>query len=219
MTVSLTTYAQLQASVVEICERTGDTAFTNNVPAMVLLAENMLNREFPAIETDAALTGTVNSRTISLSALSMVQPVALFLARTGQDEVELSQQADGTFPYKSASDVPSYWAIDGTNIDFDCPLREAYPFRFRYRQKLALATTDPNWLLTNYPDVYLSATIVEAANFMEDVPNLARWKGRLEEAIRQIKHTIMQSNRGTLGVDPMYSMMNRRAYNIETDSV
>lgn len=224
MTVSLTDYAGLRASVVELCERTADTAFTNNVPAMVLLAENMLNRELPAIELDVTLTGTINSRRLNIPSQSLtietfLQPVALFLARTGMDEVMLDQQADGSFPYKSASGVPKYWAMDdGANIDFDCPLLEAYPFRFRSRQKLALATTDPNWLLTNHPDVYLSATIVEAANFMEDVPNLARWKGRLEESLGELKHTLAQFRRGTLSLDPMFGVVNRRTYNITTDT-
>lgn len=214
MTIDLSTYVGLQAAVVEISERTGDTAFTNNVPSAVVRGEALLNRRIPALETDTTLTGTINSRRISLSSLSIVQPIALFLARTGYDEVEIEPQADGTFPYRNASDVPTFWSIDGTNIDFDCPLLEAYPFRFRYRQKLALATTSPNWLLTNHPDVYLAATMVNAFNDQEDVPNLARWKGILEEAIPEIQHVIAQANRGTLRVDPALLMGNRSAYNI-----
>lgn len=217
MTISLTNYAGLQAAVIEIMERTGDTAFANNLPSAVLLAEASLNRELGAIETDTTLTGTVDNRRISLSSLSIVQPIALFLARTGYDEVELDQQADGTFPYRTTSDVPLIWSIDGTNIDFDCPLLEAYPFRFRYRQKLALATTDPNWLLTNHPDVYLAATMVWGLNYQEDVPNLVRWKGILEEAIPEIKHTLSQSKRGTLTLPPQFRLGHRPGYNINID--
>lgn len=220
MTVTLTNYTTLQASVVEICERTGDTVFTANVPAAIQLAESMLNRELGAREIDASLTGTINNRRIDISALSIIQPVALFLARSGYDEEELYQQADGTFPYQSASGVPTWWAIDNEfdAIDFDCPLLEAYPFRFRYRARLALASQTTNWLLTDHPDVYLAATIINAYNFNEDIPNFARWKGILSEAIPQIKRTISRNKRGTLSLDPIYRFGVEGTYNIATDT-
>lgn len=218
MTITLTNYTTLQASVVEICERTGDTVFTANVPAAIQLAEAMLNRELPAREIDASLTGTINSRRIDISSLNIVQPVALFLARASQNEAELDQQMDGTFPYRTASGVPLIWAIDGEfdGIDFDCPLLEAYPFRFRYRGRLALATQTTNWLLSDHPDVYLAATILNAFNFNEDIPNFARWKGILEESLPEIKSTIAESNRGTARVDPSYLPNSQYRWNITT---
>ncbi len=218
MTIDLSTYAGLQAAVIEIMERTGDAAFAANVPAAVKLAEAKLNRKLGAIESDATLTGTIDSRVVSISSLSIVQPVALFLARAGQNEAELDPMAPENLPYASGSSVPRYYAINGSTITFDRPLLEAYPFRFRYREKLALATTSPNWLLTNHPDVYLAATMVWGFNFQEDKENFPLWKGLLEEAIPEIKHTLSQSKRGTLVVPPQFNMGNRRAYNIETDA-
>jgi hypothetical protein len=219
MAIDLSTYAGLQAAVIEIMERTGDTAFAANLPSAVALAEAKLNRQIPAVETDTTLNGTANNRRISISALSIESPVALFLAETNLDEVELQQQADGTFPYRSTSGKPRIWAIDGTNIDFDCPLDSAYPFRFRYRQRFALATTSPNWLLTNHPDVYLAATMVWGLSYQEDVPNFVRWKGILEESIPEIRNSIKRSNKGTLRVDPALSGIGRGGhYDWATDA-
>src|SRR5690242_5458638 len=98
MTISFSNYTTFCASVVEICERTGDTTFTNNVPAAVVLAEAYLNGELGARDLDATLTGTINSRRIDISSLTIIQPIGLFLARANQREVELDQQMDGTFP-------------------------------------------------------------------------------------------------------------------------
>jgi hypothetical protein len=216
MTIAFTNYTTFRAAVVEICERTGDTVFTNNVPAAIVLAEAWLNGEIGVREIDATINGVADSRRIDISALAIIQPVALFLARANQTEVELDPQADGTFPYSTASAVPTWWAIDNEfeAIDFDCPLLEAYPFRFRYRGRLALASQTTNWLLETRPDVYLAATIINAFNYNEDIPNFARWKGILAEAIPQIKHTISQNKRGTLTVDPMYRVSRHGAYNI-----
>lgn len=197
----IASYATLQSEALAFMDRAGQAAQVSAAPTWVQMAEARLNRELGALETDTTLTGTLDSRTISISSLSIVEPVALFLAETDRDEVEIDQQADGSFPYLDVSGKPAKWAIDGTNIDFDRPLDSAYPFRFRYRQKLALATTDPNWLLTEHPDVYLAATLMWGAGYNEDWPNGQVWKMGLDEGLESVRKVLQQRRRGMLRVD------------------
>ncbi len=197
--MSLANYSDLQTAVGDWMARSD---LSGSAADLILLAEARLNREIPAVETDSTLTGTLDSRRIDISAESCVAPIALFLVESSGDERELLQKADGTFPYASSSGVPRYWAIDGTNIDFDCPLDDAYTFRFRFRQKFALATSSTNWLLTEHPDVYLAAVIVWSGGFVRDTETMALFKGALDEGIQSVKHVIMEMNRGTLTVDP-----------------
>lgn len=197
--MALDNYADLQASVLDWMERNGQTG---KVADWIKLAEARLNRELGVVETDATITGTVGSRSIDVSSLAMVQPVALFLAETGQTEELLTPKADGTFEYLSESRRPRIWSIDGTNIDFDSLLDQAYPFRFRYRQRFALSDTSPtNWLLTNHPDVYLAATLMWGAGYNQDWQNGAVWKQTLEQTIPEIKNQIAQLKRATATVD------------------
>jgi hypothetical protein len=205
--MALANYSDLQATALRWMERTGvDDA---EAPDWIALAEARLNRELGAVETDATITGTVSSRRIDISSLSMVQPIALYLAEVGEDEVFITPKADGTFPYLDDSGRPSIWAVDGTNIDFDCPLDAAYPFRLRYREKFNLATAATNWLLTNHPDVYLAATLMWGAGYNEDWPNAPVWKSILDEAIPSIKNTIAQSKRSVSTVDAGLAMVGR----------
>lgn len=169
----------------------------------IMLAEARLNRELPAVETDVTLTGTIDSRRIDISAQNCVEPIALFLAETGSDEVEIQQQSDGAFPYLTASGRPSIWSVDGANIDFDRPLDAAYPFRFRLRQKFALSDGSPtNWLLTNHPDLYLAATLIWGGVFIQNFAYAAPFSAALEDGIPSVRNIIAQSKRGTLRVDP-----------------
>ena len=192
--MSLANYTDLQASVLDWMVRSGQTG---QVVDWITLAEARLNRELGAVETDTTLTGVSGSRRIDISAVSMVRPIALFLAETGCDEVPISPATDGTFPYLTTSGRPSKWAVDGTNIDFDRPLDSAYPFRFRYREKFALATASTNWLLTNHPDVYLAATIVWGGAYNKNLPEASAWKQLLDEAIPSIKNsTVLTISRG-----------------------
>lgn len=204
--MALANYTDLQASALDWMTRAGQTG---QVVDWIFLAEARLNRELGAVETDATITGVSGSRRIDISSLSLVQPIALYLAEVGRDEVFITPKADGTFPYLDDTGRPTIWAIDGTNIDFDRVLDAAYPFRLRYRQKFNLATTSTNWLLTNHPDVYLAATLMWGAGYNEDWSNGSIWKGILEEAIPSIRSTIAQSKRSVSTVDRGLAMVGR----------
>jgi hypothetical protein len=198
--MALNDYAALQATALRWMERTGvDTA---EAPDWIALAEARLNRELGAVETDTTLTGVVGSRSISLSGLGMVQPIALFISEVGSEEEFLTPKADGTFEYSPDSRKPRIWSIDGSNIDFDSILNQAYPFRFRYRQRFALSDSETtNWLLTNHPDLYLAATLMWGAGYNQDWQNGAVWKQTLEQTIPEVKNQIAQLKRAVATVD------------------
>lgn len=196
--MAISTFTELKTAVTDWMARadlSGDAA------DFIMLGEAWLNRELAAVETDVTLTGTLSSRRIDVSANSVVSPIALFLVETA-GETELTQQADGTFPYSMSDGRPTLWAMDGTNIDFDCQLDSAYTFRFRIRQRFTLSDSSPtNWLLTNHPDVYLAATLVWGGVFTKDAETATTFKAVLDQGIPSVRHIISQQNRAVLGVD------------------
>lgn len=206
------TYSELKTFILDQLE-TGDT--DDNCADWIGLAEARLNRELGAVETDASLTGTTGSRRVDVSSLSMVQPIALFIAQADEDEQEVLLRADGTFPYLNSSGTPGYAAFDGTYIDFDRPLDQDYPLRLRYRQRFALSDASPtNWLLTYHPDVYIAATMVWGFARHESFNNAAAYKATLEEQIPEIRNSIAQKKRGVLTVDrAISSAVTRTTYN------
>lgn len=206
--MAISTYAELKTAVADWMAR-GDLS---GYPAdFITLAEAKLNRQLGAVETDTTLTGTVDNRRIDISSLSIQQPIALFLVDT--DEIEVTPKSDGTFPYLATSSRPRYWAIDGTNIDFDCPLDTAYSFRLRYRQKFALSdSATTNWLLTNHPDVYLAAALMWGGAFTKNFPYADAFSNVLTDGIPEVKNAIAQSKRGVLTVDPGLAALSFRHY-------
>jgi hypothetical protein len=199
--MAISNYTELKAAVTNWMTRSD---LAGEAAEFISLAEAVLNRELDPVETDVTLTGTIGSRRIDIAATACVEPIALFLAEAGCNEIELSPRTDGTFPYTITADRPSVWAIDGTNIDFDCPLDQAYPFRFRIRQRFALSDTLPtNWLLTYHPDVYLAATLVWGGVFIQDDPAASRWVSILNSGIPSVRSVISQNKRAMSSVDPM----------------
>lgn len=211
--MALANYADLQASALDWMTRAGQTG---KVADWITLAEARLNRELSPIETDVTLVGTVDSRDIDISTLSMVEPVALWVSPyDGGSELILQPQSAGTMPYVGYSGLPAQWALGGSNITFDRKVSQAYQFRFRYVERFNLSVTSTNWLLTNNPDLYLAATLMWGGGYNEDWANGQVWKSVLDEAIPSVRSLISRNKRGTLRVDPALSSIGsgRWSYN------
>jgi hypothetical protein len=200
----LSNYTELQAAVLDWMERSGQTG---QVADWITLAEARLNRELGPVETNASRTGTIGDRSLSISALSIVEPVALWIADPGtEDEQLVDQMAPANMAYVDSNGRPTQWCIDSeTNIKLNRPCDVEYAFRFRFRERFALATSSTNWLLTNHPDVYLAASIVWGNAYNQDIGAASAWKSILDEAIPSIRNTIAKSRKGTLKVDPALS--------------
>jgi hypothetical protein len=181
------------------------------VDQAIQLAEARLNRVLKGVETDATLTGVVGSRSLDITSQNVVYPIALFLNDpTRNTEIELVQRVDGSFPYASIAGYPSNWAIDGTNIDLNCLLDQAYTFRLRYVGRLGLSDANPtNELLTNHPDIYICAAIVWGGLFVADDGIIARYGNPLNQFLAERKRIEEENRRGKLTVDPALAIVGR----------
>jgi hypothetical protein len=204
---SFSTYTGLKTAITDWMDRND---IEGNAADFIALAEAGLNRELETVEVDASISGVVDNRAIDVTSLSVREPVALFILDQSQ-EYEVTKKPAGSFEYSEISSFPSLWALDGTNIKFDCPLNSAYSFRFRYSAQFALSDeTTTNWLLTNHPDVYLSACIAWGAKFVADDTTLARYAGPIDGFIASINRQESKRKKGKLGVDPALVSIGRR---------
>src|SRR5262249_19761192 len=153
-----------------------------NAADFITLAESRLNRILPLRMTKLAitLTGTPGSASIVLPS-DYVEPYALFLTTFGV-KTALKPFVFGTIEQGSVNGVPAGWSIHRGAIALDVPCDQAHTFEFVYRQSLALSDAAPtNWLLDKHPDVYLLASLVEAAFFAENLDYMALARARLDE--------------------------------------
>lgn len=213
--MAISNYSELKSAIAKWMDRETDADFSGQAADFVTLAEAQLNRKLKGVGADVSLTGSVGSRSIDISSYNVKEPIAVFLKDSvTSDELELIQKSDGTFPYLDENGEPEIWSVDGNNIDFDCPLDQAYQFRFRYYGRFALSDAAPtNDLLTENPDVYLAACIVWGASYIDDDGRLSKWATLLQEFLDDAANAESQRRKGDLSVDPMLGIIGHGRYN------
>lgn len=183
----ITDFASLKTAVAQYAWRTGDTEFEDAVDGMIQMAGSRLNRKLPlrVMDADAALTGTISSRSIALPA-DFLEPFALRLTTFG-NAVPIPASIAGIMPLFDAPSTPAAWCIDGASIALDHPCDVAHTFLFRYRRSYVLSeAVTTNWLLTNHPDLYLAAVCTLGGVFMRDQDEAARMNAMLLEGIEDL---------------------------------
>ncbi len=181
--MAITTYAELQAAAANWLVRSDLTA---RIPELITLAETRLNRvmRHRLAETDATVTTTVGSRWVALPA-GFTEPLRLWIERAGGRE-ELPFLEASLIAASSLRGAPGAWTIDGANLAFDRPCDQAYALTLRMLKRFALSDAAPtNALLSDAPDIYLFATLSEAAPFLRDADLADAYETKLGRAISE----------------------------------
>jgi hypothetical protein len=177
----LANYSDLQTSVAAWIKRSDLTAV---IPDFIRLAESRINRDLTIRqgEIEVPVVSVIGSRFIALPA-DYALPVGLFQT-TYQPRQEVVQVMASALPVTTTISQPQYWAVDGTNIAFECPADAVYSYQFRYIKDYALSVSVPtNDILTAHPDLYLFGTLVEAANYILDDQRAAAWNMKYQAAL------------------------------------
>lgn len=184
--MNIVDFDSLKAAVADYLNRTD---LTMRIPDFIGFAEVWMMRKLRLrlLEATATLVSTAGVRTISLPT-DYREPLNLWYDN-GVDREPLRFVPPALTDVWTQQGRPYLWTIDGANVAFERPCDQAYNFPFRYRQKIALSDDTPtNALLTQYPDIYLAATMVEAAPYLKDPDALQMWldkRGHLEHDIRE----------------------------------
>jgi len=183
--MSIATYSELQTAVGTYLD---DTSLSSLIPDWITMAESRINRDMSSLRTSlstAVLTGTIDLTYIALPA-DFVEVREVLLTTDGASD-RLVPFVVGTIDYRETSGTPKMYGIVASQVQFDCPLDQAHTFNMLYRVKWELSDGSPtNWILTNHPDLYLAATLVEAYAFRGNETAALRWEQRYRMAAEEI---------------------------------
>lgn len=181
--MAITTYAELQAAAANWLVRADLTA---RIPEFIVLAEARLNRVMRArlAEAEVSLSAGVGVRTLALP-VGFTEPLRLWIERaTGRDELPFREA--GLIGVLARRGEPGAWTVDGASLAFDRPCDQTYGFTLRMLRRFALSDAAPtNGLLSEFPDLYLFATLSEAAPFLRDADLAGAYETKLARALNE----------------------------------
>jgi hypothetical protein len=139
------------------------------------------------METSTALTLTAGTPTVAMPTdLLELRSLTITDGLSGAlDAADLSTIAR----YGVQTGRPAFYTISGSNFRFG-PIPDAdYDVEVVYKAKIpALSDGSPtNWLLTDHPDIYLFASLIEACFYLNDEARVPGFAEKLKLALETLE--------------------------------
>ncbi len=192
--MALDTYANLQTAIANELARSDLTSY---IPDWITLAEGEANVKIYCRLMDQRATATVDTTTaepeyISLPSDFMVMKWIRLPNVSGKPKLEFmtpTQIDEYTTYIGNATGQPEFFTVFGDEMQLAPVPDSNYTLEMLYRKNVPpLATNSTNWLLTNYPQYYLYASLKHSAPFLKDDNRIVLWKALADEAVEDIKN-------------------------------
>lgn len=209
--MSITTYAELQTAIASWLNRAGDTTITTPATDFIDLFESKVLRKLRVRQMEARDTATLTAGTATIALPT--SPDAFLEMRNLKLNTNPVTQLQYVTPNQlystwlgSTSGTPKVFTVSDSAIIFGPTPDSAYTVEMWFYQFDALSGSNTtNWLLTDFPDIYLYGSLVEASIFLGDWDGAAKWKGLVEEAMQDLTNADW---RGRWSAGPLVMMTN-----------
>jgi hypothetical protein len=151
------------------------------IPDFITLAEAKLNRELRLRAMENTSIGTV-AQSISLPT-GYIEMRGISVG-SGNSTWNLTYTPPSNI--NSEAGTPVNYSIIGDTLYF-LPYGTAYSYSITYYKAFDALSGGVNWLITNAPDVYLYATLLEAAPYIKDDSRIGIWAQLLIDSISRLQ--------------------------------
>ena len=152
---------------------------TTSIPGFIALAESRIRHDVRCRAMEQTATGTLSSTTLALpDRFAEVRRVVV------NDRVQSYVTPEAFHPLDA--EATDQYTIVGTNFKFQSATAD-YTIDY-YQWFAALADDgDTNWLLTNFHEIYLAASMFEANEYING--NGDKWLMRYKLAVDRLRNT------------------------------
>jgi len=186
--MALDTYDNLKAEIAEWLNRQDLTA---KIPTFITLTETQIERTLRVRQMMARTSLTVDAQYEDLPADYLALHNAQLNTTPVQElqYVPLNELDKVRARYYNTTGRPRYYSIVGDQIEFAPAPDTSYDGEIVYYQKIDRLgdATQTNWLLEDYPDLYLFGALMNAAPYLEDDPRVAMWGQGMQNILEDIR--------------------------------
>lgn len=189
MSTSITNYASLQTALTNWLHRSDLSSF---IPDFIALAETQLSVDLTDARwmwTTASFTTTAGSNVVSLPTdLIELKRVKIF-SNPNQTCTYMPPEAfEATYNDSTNTNTPDAYSMTGLNIELGPSPDQVYTGEFLYRQMIpALSNSNTtNWLITNFPNLYMWGSILAAQVYLQNDDRLPIIADLYAKAVAQL---------------------------------
>ncbi len=180
--MALASYTDLLASVASWMNRTDLTAV---IPDFVTIAEGKLARDLRLRKQliKSTLTTLTTTRAVPLPSDWLAFENLTILDSPPLTYMTLDQM-DMKYPEGGFSGAPFVYTVEGDSVLFGPMPDSAYTVNIDYYARFPALSGGTNWLMTNYPNIYLYGCLREGALFTMNPSAAAQWDGLYKSEIQ-----------------------------------
>ena len=225
--MALTNLTELKSAIAD--EIHVDDALNTRLEDFIRRAEAKINRRLrlreqeQLLEIDYPVTTTDRFLTLPARFLELLSMASKWAGKPDgyYRNMRFVPPADIVRYYSISRSRPTHFTLRNA-IELNTLPDVDYTLRMHYLQGWDLVTDGSNWLLTNFPDVYLYGALYEATAHIQDDKRLIVWKSAFEQALQEAElHAQRSRDDATLSTSELarISHSGYAGYNIYTDEV
>lgn len=178
--MSVSNYSELQTAVANWLHRSD---LGTVIPDLILFGEKRIFREIRVRDMETALNSTIASGVIAVPSDYLDLKFAYVDGNpTQQLQRATASQVYNEYPLRSSTAKPRLIAREGSNFIFGPYPDSAYTIKGIYYAEPTSIQSTSNAVFVANPDLYLFASLVEAAKYINDQQRLALWEEQYQQA-------------------------------------
>jgi hypothetical protein len=183
----VTNYSTLKTEIANILNRSD---LTSSIPGFIQRAEGRLKRDkrIKKIQNNISFQVSADNATLPSDLKSIENLYIDDDNRRGPIEIVTAEKLSTLKAKHGPTGIPSYAAVvDGTLRMAPVP-DGTYTLLLTYKRKVTTLSdsSTSNWLLDEWPDIYIYAALIESAPFLKDDARIAAWKTEYVERLEEL---------------------------------
>lgn len=193
--MSLDTYTNLKSSIANWLHRSD---LTSQMDDFIALAEEMMWKSLRVKEMEDNDTVTLTASRYATLPTGILEIRRIYLNANPIVHLKPMSTSQIDENYNSTAGKPRYYAVLGSQLEFERTPDSTYDLYVNYYKKLTglSSTNSTNDILTYYPSVYLYGCCYAGAIYTNDDKKIAKFKPLFEEAVSMANS---QTNKGKYG--------------------
>jgi hypothetical protein len=186
--MAITNYGELKSAIGDFLNRSD---LTSVIPTFIDFAEAEINRTVRVRQMVARAEAAIDTR-FSAVPSDFVEAKDLVIVTgtpvTPLEFVTQQEMAQIRNTEIASAGKPKYFSVVGAQFEFVPTPDAEYSLEMTYFAKISALTldADTNWLLTDYPDLYLYTSLMHSAPYLKDDERLAVWAQLAKKAKEEL---------------------------------